>query len=340
MKSFAFSPVTIFIFSAVVAFEFMADVSAQDTQSSKQLAALRHEAEAAWNQRTNAIKSLTLKAEYAAFTKGRGDVPLEPQGPFSDGRPKEDRIFNNKLEYIYEHGKAAVTRSGQVIDGNDPEKARQQVFHATFDGALNASLIQQEKIVSGSIEKKGVANGYVTQNADLLAVNLWLQPQVVLHDVGWSFESMSVEENIIDVEGIKCRRLRVPRGTPRWTSAIDCDAEKGWIPVQWQTWLDGKLTMKLSIEYAKDKKTEPMVKGWVYTNYGKDGEIESSRIAKVTQIEVNIDIDDKNFTIQFPEGTRVTEVVGGIGNERRQYVQQSGGLKRVKDSDSVSSKIK
>ncbi len=337
MKSFAFGPVAMLFFSAVAVIDFIAHVSAQGTQSSDQLAALRHEAEAAWNQRTNAIKSLTLKAEYAAFTKGRGNVPLEPQGPFSDGRPKEDRVLKTKLEYTYEHGKAAVTRSGPVIDWGDPERTLQQVFHATFDGALNASLIQQEKIVSGSIEKKGVANGYITQNAELLAVNLWLQPQVVLHDVGWSFKSMSVEENTVDVEGIRCRRLRVPRGTPNWTSAIDCDAEKGWIPVQWQTWLEGKLTMNLSIKYGDGKKTEPTVKEWVYSSYGKDGEIEHSRNAKVTKFEVNTDIDDNSFTIQFPIGARVSE---RVGDERRHYIQQSGGLKPLKESDSVSSEIK
>lgn len=333
MKSFAFGHVTILIFSALAVFEFVVNASAQDSQLSDQRAALRHQADAAWNQRTNAIKSLSLKAECEEFRQGRGDAALEPKGPLRDGRPKEDRVFKIMLTYAYEQGKAAVTRSGPVIDGDDPEQTRQQSFQATFDGHLNASLLAEANVRLGSIEKKVVADGHITQNADLLAVNLWLQPQTVLHDVGWSFKNMSVEENTVDIDGIQCRRLRVPRGTPRWTSVIDCDAERGWIPVQWQTWHDGKLSMKLSIKYDDDKKAGPTVREWAYSHYGKKGEIEQSRKAKVTQNEVNGDIDDNSFTIQFPIGTRVSEVIGGVGGKRRLFTQGPGGLVPMKENN-------
>lgn len=50
---------------------------------------------------------------------------------------------------------------------------------ATFDGQLNASLLEQTgEIGSGSIERKHTAGGFISQNGLLLAVNLWIQPQL------------------------------------------------------------------------------------------------------------------------------------------------------------------
>jgi hypothetical protein len=315
----AFSRLAVYL-SGIVSILQPLHVNAKDAKSTDQ----RLTIEAAWNQRKEVIKSLVLKAEVVEVTKGRGEQPAKDLGPFTDNPPKTDLRLVSKAEYYYDEGKTGLTRTGRVSLHDGSDNTVEQTFCATFDGQLNASLAEQPgEIGSGSIEKKRTAGGHISQNGLLLAVNLWLQPHLTLNGVGWDVDDMKTEKDKIDVDGIQCRRIRIPRGSSGWTSALDADAKRGWIPMQWQTWLNGRLSTKLSLQYETNEKVGPVVSGWTFAHYNKDGEIETMRKGRITHCETNVKVDPSHFKIDFPVGTRIWEDIPG---GRRYYLQKAEGM--------------
>jgi hypothetical protein len=268
-----------------------------------------------------------LKAEVVEVIKGRGEQPAKDLGPLTDNPPKTDLRTVSKAEYYYDEGKTGLSRTGRVSLHDGSDNTVEQTFRATFDGQLTASLAEQVgEIGSGSIEKKRTAGGHISQYGLLLPVNLWLQPQLTFNGVGWDVENMKNENDTVDVDGIECRRIRIPRGSSSWTSTLDADAKRGWIPMQWQTWLDGRLTQKLSIQYKTDEKVGPVVSGWTLASYNKAGETETTRKGRVTHCETNVKIDPSHFKIDFPVGTRIWEDIPG---GRRYYLQKAEGMVSV-----------
>jgi hypothetical protein len=271
----------------------------------------RQQLESAWRNRTVVVKSLILVADVVEVTKGRGKRAAEPPGPFSEDVPETDRNVSATAEFYFDRGKAAFIEIKQVAADEQTANLGPKTFRATFDGQLNASLLHQAEKLSGSIERKAVAGTYISQNSALLAVNLWLQPQLAFKDIGWNTSGLTIENESTDVDGIKCRRIRIPRSSRNWTSTLDVDADKGWLPVQWQTWSNGRRAMKLVIEYGTDHNVGHVVSGWNYTHYDQAGAIELIRTADVTRCETNVDIAADRFTIDFPIDTTIWEDTPG-----------------------------
>ena len=96
--------------------------------------------------------------------------------------------------------------------------------------------------------------------------------------------------------------------------------------MQWQTWSDGRLTMKLSIQYETDEKVGPVVSGWTYAHYSPAGESDTTRKGHITHCETNVKINPSQFKIEFPVGTRIWEDTPG---GRRYYVQKADGMAPV-----------
>ncbi len=331
MNSHTIPQFAVCLLRALAVLAIAANAPAQAAGTPLPLAPLPPEMEAAWKHRTNAIKSLTIKADIDEFIKGRGDSPKEPDSPFANSPPKGDRNYKATLEFAFEQGKAAVTHSGHVTDVDHPEKSRQQTDRAAFDGRVNMRLIEETGFQrTGSVERMDFCDGRITQDANLLGVNLWLQPNVTFLAVGYSLENMRVEQDPVDVDGISCRRIHISRSTPRYVTTIDVDPNKEWVPVQLLSVFDGRPSMKVTIKYGIDKNAGPVVTEWVFTNYNKAGDIEKTRKAKVTQYQVNGEIDDKRFAIEFPIGTLIVE---RNGNDARYYVQQAGGRVSIKASE-------
>lgn len=303
----------------MVAILHPACVYGQKTDSSNE----RDQVESAWRNRPNVVKSLILAADVVEVTKGRGEKAAELSGLFSDDSPKADRKLQSRVEFFFDGGKTAITEIKPGSGSEDGVKVEPQTFRATFDGRLNASLLEQGEKLSGSIERKGVASGLISQNGLVLAVNLWLQPQLTLKDTGWNASKFTIETEPVQLGAINCRRIKIPRDSNKWTSALDVDADKGWIPMRWQTLLDGHLTLELLFEYAVDKNVGPVIRGWKFTRYDKSGQSEVIRTATVTHYETNVNIAPNKFTIDFPIGTPIWEDIPG---GRRYYVQQAGAM--------------
>jgi len=283
----------------------------------------QQEVESAWRKRTDEVKSLILAADVVEITKGRGEQVVDQTGPFAEATPKNDRKLISKAEFYFDRGKSAITEINPGYTNEDEVKVEPKTFRATFDGQLNASLLEQAENRSGSFERKREPCGHITQYGLMVAVNLWLQPQLTLKDLGWNTSDLKIENESTEVGGIGCRRIRIPRNSPTWTSALDVDPDKGWLPMQWQTWLNGRLTGKLVIEYANNKNIGRVISGWSYTRYDKAGESELIRGAHVTRCETNVEIPPHRFTIKFPIGTPIWEDIQGA---RRYYVQKAEGM--------------
>src|SRR5687768_12736670 len=114
-------------------------VNGQDARSPDQQLTV----ESAWSHRKDVIKSLVLKADVVEITKGRRDQPAKQVGPFTDNPPKTDRKLIVKAEFYFDKGKAAITEIRPGYTNEDAVNLEPQTFRATFDGQLNASLLEQ-----------------------------------------------------------------------------------------------------------------------------------------------------------------------------------------------------
>jgi hypothetical protein len=286
--------------------------------------------EAAWKARTSQIRSLTMRVDAEEFTKGRGDKPLDndKNNPFHEPLPETGRAFK-----AFKQGKAALTRSGPIIDPEDPEKTSQQTLRFVFDGHECRSLCEQTGFPAmGSFEKRDSPDGPIIQNADLLGIPLWMQSHDVLRAVWAPKMTMTLDREAVEVDGVSCRRIRFVSVNSGRTATLDLDPRTGWLPLQWQKWSDrqdGQLSMSLTIKYGDDAKIGPVPKAWTFTDFDPNGGFNQIRKAKVASYEVNGDVDDNRFTLAFPAGTRVSERT--TDHKTRQYVQQAAGLVPVDD---------
>jgi hypothetical protein len=317
--------------AAIVVGQWTMSSCGQDLPEGDLVPSSRNDLESAWAERAGAITSLTLTAAIDETIVGSGEDPAEQPGPFDVTRPKDDQTSKVVIEYAHDEREIGLTRRSFASTGDEQaEKAPQQQLLLTFDGQINSSLcVEEARLPMGTIKTSRSADSRLYVHVDFLAVSLWLHPKKMLRDIGWSVDTMTVEKNTVDVSGVACRRIRIPRNTNRWTSAIDVDPARDFVPVQWQTWLDGHLSMKLTIEYEDDKKVGPVVKGWSYAHY-KMGAKERFFEGTVTQYDVNSDVPNSRFKIEFPVGTHVSEETNG---NIRYYIQQVDRLVPIKEGD-------
>jgi hypothetical protein len=139
---------------------------------------------------------------------------------------------------------------------------------------------------------------------------------------------MSFETESVEVDGAQCRRIRIPRETHKWTSALDVDVERGWLPLRWQGWYRGKPAFSYTLTYGHDDDGTPQLTGWRYLHYSETGDLEQARAGAVTRNEINGDIDAHRFSLEFPVGAHVSR---SDGTDFRYFVQTTDGLAPLAD---------
>lgn len=299
-------------FIAIAFAQVTSQASAQDSRSPTDLSspnadALVRDIETAWSKRSDDVTSVNMECRIERLLPGGADRAAP--GPFFKPRPANTRLITVTAAYAYERGKISLDRSSDIVDPNDPKKVKPQRLRIAFDGQTNAMLVEDSALPMGTIERNQQQAGPDScVHSDFLAIGLWLYPKDVFRHTRWSVSKMSVEEGIVDVNGVKCRRLRIPRQGGRWTSTVDVALENAWVPVQWQTWCGDKLTLTLRIDYSNDKKFGPVVKAWNYFYIEDDRKTIELRNGRITKYAVNSDVDDTRFSITFPVGTHVTEI--------------------------------
>jgi len=299
------------------------------------------ELDKAWAQRSADIQSVHLRAEIDQITKGRRERRGPASGPLVDLTPKEDLHADVHLEYLFDRGKILIRRAtSAMVNPANVDETVSQISTVAFNGTANLQFVDQEQTdyPMAIIEKSPSPGAPVLTHVDCWAMALWLYPNEVLEKSGWSPKAKSIEDEVVMVDGVRCRRVRVPRAGG-WTSALDVDAERDYLPVRRQTWLNGRLTSSLTIKY-REGESGPVVAEWSYVGYDESGKTESIRHARVTHSKVNEEIDDSRFAGDFSLKTHVG-VVDEDGS-RTYFIQTEDGLQpigkdqfgRLSDADS------
>jgi hypothetical protein len=296
--------------------------------------ALKHSILQTWTQRSTEIRTLHLQLKFDEFIQGRPQPRKDAPGPFDEIAPATDATLQGSGEFAFSGGHIATRVLTPRIDPYLPGGIRQQHVLATFDGVENRELIVEMSLPLGSIEMAKRPIPRITTDMRFLGAALWLYPQLVFNDAAWLDEQMSFEKDKVDVDGIPCTRIRIPRKGKRWTSALDVDLQHGCIPLQWQTWAGGRLSMRVSISYNRSAPnqppTHPVFESWTVAFFDDDGEVEHSIRAQVTKAELNKDLDDALFTIAFPVGAHIAKNDAGV---RTYHIQGAGGLQPLDKKD-------
>lgn len=279
--------------------------------------------EKAWARRLSAVKSLSMTTAVAEVLVGQGANAVVELGALSDSQPPDDLATEVVTKYSYEEGKISLHRSSDAIPvPGQPGKTRPQLIRVTYDGTANALLVADAALPTGSIQQSQSADDKLYVHLDFLAVGLWLYPQEVLERIGWAVARMEVQQECVLVNGRNCRRISIPRTNDgRWKSFLDVDPQADWAPVQWKTLLDGRVSTELEVRYEADEEVGSVISSWSLIRHDDSGEIAKTLKGEVLAYEVNRDIADCEFRIDFPIGTHVVEEVEGGG---RKYYRQNG----------------
>jgi hypothetical protein len=115
-----------------------------------------------------------------------------------------------------------------------------------------------------------------------------------------------------------------------WQNRLWIDSEREFVPVRWQSIVQGVLRIQLDVEYEHDASYGWVPCAWKWSCYGHPdagqpvGKLTEQGSAHVTRHELNVHIPGSEFVFDFPVGTYV-------GDERNNehYILRKGGEKRI-----------
>jgi hypothetical protein len=89
-----------------------------------------------------------------------------------------------------------------------------------------------------------------------------------------------------------------------------------------------EITKRLIFELSYDQsRSPPALRGWTMTKLSPTGSIQTQEAITVTSLAENMPVDESMFTLEFPEGTLVTDETLGKGKDHVYIVR--GGQERV-----------
>lgn len=335
MKSVASTGAANWIAGSLALAQIAGFASALRAQETEEQASLRREAIAAWDHRAASVKSLALKADVEHFERGKGIRSIDPEDPFAEGGPVDDQTIKVTLDYAQEQGKIAYARLASAAEQSTPGVTVYQSFRGAFDGQKNSVLYLDGKAPRGVLSKKGVPEDVLAKHIDLTAVRHWLAPADILRGTGGFTGNISVEEQLVETDGVRCRRFRLKGSQFSRDGVIDCDPERGWVPICIKSWREGKPVTSLTIKYEDRENKTALVKAWEFSLYDEHGKLEERRRGVVRECQVNCDVDDSRFSIELPIGTPVSEKVG---DRTRNLIQGADGLQLLEGGEPGSDK--
>ncbi len=277
----------------------------------------------AWAKRTGTLDSLAIHFDIDEIIKGVGKKKAtRGDALFAEPKPVEDLHSKVALDYYFENGKMAFNRySSKVMDLNDPTITRPQKIQYSFEGSKNCSLCVETLLPMGSIDVEASPSQAILTNLDYLAVSLWRDPKTVLEKIGYSYDDMVLDEKNVVLDGMPCKRVSIPRkGSKSMMSKLDVSDDGNFLPLQWQTWVNGRLQTKLTVKFVNDKQLGSRISEWSYMGHDSKGVANKTRRGKVDSFKVGEDIVDSKFEIDFPAGTHVIKTDAG----KRTYFKQNG----------------
>jgi hypothetical protein len=126
-----------------------------------------------------------------------------------------------------------------------------------------------------------------------------------------------------NIKGVECTLVERALGTNRLRYAVD--PLRQFVIVQ-QTLhsSNGGPRYQIDIDYQQDPTHGWLTKGWRFVTFAKDGVIRTTHSATILSYEINLSLDDDDFSLEFPPGSHVADTVEGIG-----YVVRPDGSRRI-----------
>jgi hypothetical protein len=172
--------------------------------------------------------------------------------------------------------------------------------------------------------------GYVTREPHAFGVtSVGLRPALFayrpLHDAmsRFNMSGSNLDPEPLVHEGQPYLILREPGSASR-VAELWIQAESPFLPVRYIRKIDGRVRLDLTMFYSTESGRENALSAWEMTSFREDGSLDESTHATVTQFEFNPQIDQTEFTIDFPPGTLVIDKDAGT------KARLPGGKHRVK----------
>ncbi|MGC1275059.1 MAG: hypothetical protein WBC44_15245 [Planctomycetaceae bacterium] len=127
------------------------------------------------------------------------------------------------------------------------------------------------------------------------------------------------------VDGRECLVAEVPGRASSGTSlhVLRIDPARDLHVVRSTYERDGVTESQLDVEYAADEAVGWVLSGWRYHRTTPAGKLTHDYKAEVTEIEINPTLPDELFQLEFPPGTRYTDIEAG-----KLYIVQEPGTPR------------
>ncbi len=282
-----------------------------------------------WKAREEKVRSArvemsfeqTMHKGYASFME---KVSRRGQKPAADPEPNPPRD-------IVEKGTAVVALKGGKLrytyDRPDWDPIEKTLFQSRFADTFDGKRYKHLRDPMAANEKYALAGIRVVPKSESSTqfpiAALFLTVRGVHPQFNQDIDKYTPTGRMVPVSGRPCVELAMNTTGEDERDLLYLDAERGYVVVRMVTLIDGRPRWQLDVSYQPDPTVGWLPRAWEYLiAFGVSGQLHASGRYTVTKFEVNPVIDDAEFDLVFPPGTRVVDQTTG---EEVQYVVRDDG---------------
>lgn len=283
-------------------------------------AAAVHEA---WNRRRSSIETLYAKGAFIENTKE--PKAADPDDPFP-GPQRADRELRDvqlRHEYVFALDRDKLSFA---VDGEQWSQASKVrwFYKITFDGKDGAMLNDSDSVAMplGKLWPESGPSELLTNNYHLTAWWLLLDPAEFLKKGGYNVDDMSVSPATTYRDGCECVEVLLPTVRPERIGLLYLDISREFVPVQFLALLDATVLSQFDMQHERHEECGWILASWALSQSDEANKPQRSISGSVTQCQVNAEVNDSVFTVEFPAGTHIMETTPA---GRRYLVQLKSG---------------
>ncbi len=280
-------------------------------------------AKAAWQRRNDLVRSVRVTlsedvtihrgyyvALYEGLPRAEGGKDLVPVQDVHDSHPSTLTISNNNFKYAY--------------SGKQWSSARQRMEPLDYIAISTRdvrSFFFDDSSHSGRRPQLSLSD---RPNSDELLLKL-IPLMLALRSGQPNHRKLAdymLTGEIVVVEGRDCVEL-ITGSQKGKAEYMYLDPKRDWTVRRIDGYTNGKLTRRITAEYAADPVAGWLPSAWSYVTRAPDGTpLESGKLS--AKYEVNVEIPDNEFTPKYPPGTFVVDDRKGPRKETVSIIKQDG----------------
>lgn len=257
------------------------------------------------------------------FGQERGNERLSTMG-IARGEvvPPQDTMFRGQSSFKLENGEIRYEREEPQWSAQEKKYVPQQAVFG-WTGTVHKSLLP-----NGTPETPWPQATIKHRQGQPSSLHLWPILMLVC--------PMSSEMRLITIENFKVSMRHQPIGgrvcqelesaSGQLHRRLWLDDQRDYLPVRTITLVNGQVNHSLDVQYAKDATGRWLPKGWSIAQFDRAGRIREACRANVEHIELNTYIDSAEFRLEFPPGTRVSDM--SSTDRSSEYIVRPNGDKR------------